>query len=1656
MPNREPTPIVGPFQNRGLVLKVEAASLQVGQLAELTNMTSTQEGSINVRNGCQKLTDTTAFGGATLMHTITKFKQTASMDVRYFGESQDIWRIAGDLPAGGAGYGSHLPGSLNPSVKVAFNTSESVVFSGQRWTGVQFNAGATGTPYEYFACPAKMLKDDGTLTNGDGSPDGTLINRWGIIPPCAAAEADLDQITVLPSTDVISANGGSSATGRVSTTIASIVSSPTLGGAGVYEVEPTVATGIIVGQLLNINSGTLVIVTDTSTDPSIPRSTFTAYFPVAPVAAQTVTSSEVNQTLDASTSAPSAGNGIFEFSIAVPGAGFNGMPPDYTTNDVVHVSIGIAEPTKVSDIRLRVMVGASYSLTGADYYEKSIAISVAQSTTDLSQTAATQLDTTVPQSQIGIYGDYEPVDSLSQDVKPVVLDPVSPNQSTSVPLYTENDIVKGDFVAVGRAGSGSFTWKNVVGFQVIAKSNVTASLPKIWVSSIYVAGGFGPDAFSRSATNPLFPYDYLYTYRNVLTGTESNPSVPMIQPNYVTPGRQAVVLTLCGTGDPQVSTGLQSFSMGIYRRGGSYSDGLYRLVGYATNKGAPEIDGNNNNSNAITFVDNQPDINLLYAPILEFDNDPPVTSTLPNLYRFGFSNYTQGTGAAGQYSTLNMVYITLTGTDLTDILRPGTLMTFARGTPKEEVVAVISVTSGNFVQVFFQYDHSDFSGFTSIVAEADATTGQPCQLAVAAFDSVFVAGDINNPHVVYKSKTGRPEAFPVVELSTGISGSQIVGSPSNPIMNFCEYSGGLLFLNLDRLYYMTVAFGAMQVPIETPATRGLIGRNAWCKADNEIWYLSYDGIYSWSGGQSIKRSEAIDPLFKGVQIGPYPPIDLTQNEDIVGSNIAMMQYMKNEIFMVYSAIGGGYYRLRYSTIYDRWSIETFKDPLSGSTSNPITAMNAEADDGILLFATQVQTSPPALAYLYRDDVGQSDGWITEGDTVTGVGIDYALKSAGFELQQATMQKQYLDLMIELNNDLASIPATMKWEMFYDWSGTADPTDTFAITTPIAGGRRRQQVSFQLGFGKEAYTAQIRISGTSTALSSMATSVVPVTFYSFNMNYYPLTQIQVGRTWDWDDLGYQYDKRLYQLIVTYDIPVGQSVTLNLDTITGIAGLQSENTATQTFTLLPPTTSATGAPTRLTANFWLKDVLIVKQVRLRPTVAGFQFKYFNYSFGEMEKLPADIVAFTPWNNYGSEYDKYAQQIDLNVDTGGVAGTVTLQADDATVAGPFTVTTTSENRQVNLTMPPQIIGKMFRLLNTAGAGGKFQLYDHKIIMLPADRGPVMHSYDWDYLEWPYDKHLKELTIEYDLSYNGPTPTTVYMDTMTGIKGGTITIHPYSFILDQTGRALQTFPFDAGVYVKQVRLYPQADTTIFKEWKYRFDFDKMPADIVEFTDWKDLGWPCQKIFRSLEIELNTDGVDCAVQLQLDGTTVYSFVINSTINNRRRIITLPSDLVGINERLLFTPGTNGAAQYFAHSYEFIKEPCAVSHWDSYETTFGYDGWSFIKQVWLQYISPSPITVSFYSDGGTLFYQKTLPAHPQRDVERFYLPAWQFTNNQFVLNKSKRHRIMVDETNNPFRFYPDASRVEWQPIGIAQRQGYQQLAWSEITAIDTGFGVGMQ
>lgn len=1673
------------FENKGLVLKKEPSMLAPGEMSQITNMVSVQESSLTVRPGNQALTNASTSFGATIINTINTVTKlhTASADYRYLGTadsgSSNIWR-GGALPSSGANMSF---------TKVAQNIANPATsYIAQRFAGVRYNAGSTGVPYEFFACPEKMLKDTGTLSSGDRSLDGTILQSWGILAPTAPALPTLDAVTILPGSELISGSG------RLNTTVSSYTGPAS--GAGYYIITPGVMQDstsgalIIEGMLVQVGGNQAIVQQTTAT-------TFGAYLPGPPSGA--ITSGATSYT-----SAPNT----FSYSSSID-ASFNGIAPDYSSDDVVHIAVSLNDATQFTDVRVRVLVGSNGN---TDYYEKILEPSGLQPQVSGTATATSTVQSQVSLVDTGVVQGYDiPVESVNQAV-PISLNLTSPASTGTNPVWTEIDIPKSQFLPVGNAGSATSTWKNVTGFSVI--SEVPAgSTGTIAIGSLYVAGGYGPLGYSSSLTTPLLPYSYIYTFRNPVTAAEGNPSIAMISDNFLYPLNQQIAVVCQGSGDPQIA-GASSIS--IYRQGGSLQDGLYRFVGYATNPGA---------GNTVTFYDSATDNSIIDNDLVEFDNDAPVVSSLPTPLDCLVTGIT-GSGAAAQSVTVTLTLPSGLST-LVNYITVGSTISISSGNStlsSNFEQCVVSAVGSNTLTFYIQYAHAS-GDYVSCGSIANGSAN----IAISALDSIFVAGDQNNPQVLYKSKGGQPESFPVLELSTGISNQINVGSPSDPIMAITEYSSAIICLNLSHIYVVNVFAGAMQAPVETPANRGLVGTYAWTKADNDIWYVSYDGIYSWSGGQSIKRSEAIDPLFKGYNLGKYFPIQMgpVGGGAYTGAQAMTMSYYQNEIILTYVDTDNVYHRLRYNTIHNRWWIEDIYDALNSPTTAPvaITAQYVEPDTGYLLLAKTFAYSSTTWSFLDLDNVGISDGWVT--NPWDGAPIRYIFQTAGYTLGAPSLNKNFVDMVVEFNNDQSAYSINT----YYDFSLIPSVTDVFTVAAGASQGRRRLPFSFGGSFGQEAYAIQLEIEGTFVGTSNIA----PATFYSLTINAYPLEQIQIGRAMDWMDLGHPFDKRLYELVVTHDVVVGQFVTLNLDIMAGFNDSQTITNSYQTFTLNPVAGDA-GHPHRVTANFPILDGTVVKRVRLRPTIGNTPFKLWMDASFKFESYPPDIVPFTEYSTYDHPYDKHLFVLWANVDTNGQNVQVQIEADGAYVQ-TVTLNGTFNNRSIPVGVNVDIIGKLIRIAVVGvPPGGKFQLFDHRfdyekfpadiilnteyrdfgypylkylqalvldintnnrivpiqvvgdgvtlqtvnvqstiqtrdqrfalscirdangvpvpaskvrlvinpalipaggrvqlwtwdVVHEKADLGPITHTTDWDNMQWPYDKQLQEITFQYDNNNSGPV--TMLMDTETGINGGTITIAAYSFSLNQATRAIQTFPFQDGVYVKQVRIYPQSDFVGWRNWKYLIKAVNQPADITEWTDWNNLGWACEKIARNLILDINTEGVTATITLQADGNTMQTFTVNTTYNTRDVVLPCNSNLIGRLWRILLAPGTNGAAQLFSWKLDYIKEPCAVDYMDTYEQDFGVPNWKFMKTMWLRYTSTAPIVINFYVENDTTFYSLALPANATRDYQKFYFPSI----NGGILNKSRTYRITVT-SGGYFKIYAD-SIIEYEVFGEDQIRAFK-------------------
>lgn len=1691
------------FKNNGIVQVVDTGDLVEGQFYDLVNLTSSQAGSLEPRAG-SRLVGSSLPGKINNIYKL-RISSNDNLNPRYFSVGSSLYRS--------------FPSSGDYSTFTAI--SGAFTLASERWGCSQFNIGESGLSHFYIAGGNENVRDNGSYSQ---------VRRWGLFPPSFPVRAFRAYGEAVPigygsSGDVVVSDSCSSTALAIS------------GTAGVYEVAPTggpsTCAYITEGQLVKV--GSYYTIADVVKDAS-----FVCYLP-APGSTIDIYSSALTTS--------SSGSGSVSFVANAADVSLTGNINDsYDSDDYISFSIYVEAPaSNLKDFSLKLYAGSGTSATG-DYYEFS--------------------DT--------------------------------PELVNSENAWYRYKVKKTEFTKVGSAGTGTSNWSNIIGFGLDFTSISPASDVSIKLGGIAGVGGGGLNSTISGAS----PYRYVYTYRDPVTGHESNPSSEMRTDHWISAENRGVNVILTGFTSTAEYAGLaEKNSIAIYRAGGNFGDANYRLVGYADNPG---------DAASKVFVDNVPDDNIVSARIVEFDNYAPVYSSL----KIPLSGKLSGNFSAGDHTGSAITFTDLP-TGFSDFLSPGTEIIVGTGGSAETCIVRYPSDPGT-AKVYLQFDHE-----AGEQVSCEAIAGQACKYVCQAYDSLFLAGDPNNPHILYKSKPGKPESFPVIVEATGVSNQLVVGSPGNPIMNITEINGEIISLNANNIYRIPVYNNAMQAPNETPAQRGVVSSFAWAKGSNALYYVAYDGVYAWQGGVAEKVSKQIDWVFRDRTLNGIPPINKANYDDIV------CEYHQDILYVHYIGTDGSTYVLQYDTQGDKWSRHTIVNGSSIPVS--VSSMYVERDTGTFLMGVTDGSTYNLLKNVAYGTVGQSDSFPTD-DGVGGYPIRFSATTGFYTFGDTSVQKLFTDFIIEYELfDHVSNALTV--DIYYNGSYTSAQTLAVAAVT----GRQRMAIPLNSGNGQEAYSVAFKFSGTYKASS--------LKICSMTFNYVPLTQIQRGKITDWSDLGHPYDKKLQTFTIEYDAK-GQSIDLYLDTLSGLDG-NTQSLAANTFTI---------SGNRGKKTFPITGTVICKMARIRPSVPANAFLTFSYDFDKIA-YPADSVYSTDYKDGGNPYEKYFEQIPLIVDTGGVSATIQLDIDGTTQATAYTVTSTERDRARVLTLAPAIKGRRLKLLITPGTGGKFQLWDWDVITSPADKGPVFHTTDWDNLGSLYDKRLQTVTFEYEVTAD----TTMDMYMTKGISGSTQTvIGPYSFSLKAGGRKHETFPIPESVLgytpvCKMVRFQPSATNVTFKSWKYDFQKIVYPPDTVFFTESKDGGSPYEKYFEQLALEVDTGGIQATIQLEVDGIIKSpSYTLTTTENTRSKVLTLSPAIKGRRIRLLITPGSGGKFQLWnwdavaakadkgpvfhsddwdnlghpydkklqtvtfeyevteittmrmyllvgitgpyqqqigpilftlfpgsrkhetfpipetygisntstickmvrfepeatnvdfkAWRYTFTKsdyppdnilftewddldykcekicrsvtmdvdtggvaatfyvqysdqtgtiyntptytintttnnrvrtfsfepniigykfriiptsgnlgkfqlfdrpmfertlEPCPMTYWDSQEVFSGMAGYRIFKQLWIQYRCAGTITVKIYRDNNQLLYSKTLPAQTYRDGQRFYVPISSNQGSYVAINKSSRYRITIESNDDtkPFYLYRDESRMEVLNQSENQRAGYFQ------------------
>jgi hypothetical protein len=760
---------------------------------------------------------------------------------------------------------------------------------------------------------------------------------------------------------------------------------------------------------------------------------------------------------------------------------------EVTDDDLIVCTLAVGDPASLSNIRLQFDVNGSGYTTS--YYYKDVSPAYYQQGVQQLEDAYTTTEQQIFADTLGLITGAPP-DSTTAQLQPA-------NLSTGQGAWIAALLRRGDFVAVGTAGQSGLDWSNITGWQLVITTSTVGS-STVSSNGIYLQWGYGPSSFGGVG------YDYRYTYLNANTLTESNGSPQqqfnlqfgylssLSSPLYL---RQAAQVTGYYSTDPQVT------HLRIYRRGGIANQNWYQI------DQIPNLPAGGTQSGIFIYKDVISDDAIEQSPILQLDNDPPVTSSLPVPLSSTLALATSSPG--NTYYSLFYPQLIYAGTSN---------FTFVQ----DQIVQVGYAQNLEEVRVI-----SGGQGFFTAILRLAHNAGEPlnvysiprahCSLAALAYGQVWLAGDSNNTHYLYFSKKGYPESFsPAAYLPVGSAGQAITA-----LVNW----RGTLFVRTTVTWWQIVG-GAQPYAQPTGCQHGGPGVTGWTETDSSIFNRAPDGLRDFRGAEAVYMSLPVEFIYRQNPLTPLPLADPAQAAEDV------MAFYNNCIYTSYISLSGGLrYRLIYDTVYRRFRMDDIE----------ATAMLWEQDTNTFLVAKPYFVGGIVTGYVIaQDQVTTMDyddgGWVA--GQVTQLPISLTLQTPFQDLGRPHFPKQWNVLEDDVNTQNQSLTTILNFDTDGTGGVSLQPTPDPVISLQREKVQRKiSPVSpTELAAGQQAY----RMSW----IHQISVLVAPV-FYQENIYAAPLADYRTSFDTYWLKFGTDMSKIVKQGYFDYTAPAGLTVTLYAD-------------------------------------------------------------------------------------------------------------------------------------------------------------------------------------------------------------------------------------------------------------------------------------------------------------------------------------------------------------------------------------------------------------------------------------------------------------------------------------------------------------------------------
>lgn len=384
-------------------------------------------------------------------------------------------------------------------------------------------------------------------------------------------------------------------------------------------------------------------------------------------------------------------------------------------------------------------------------------------------------------------------------------------------------------------------------------------------------------------------------------------------------------------------------------------DGLWHRVGQIPYTGTQAV-----------FIDDIADSVAATADTVNLVSDQPFTTILTGTY-----SVTNGSNA-----------VTGSGTTWTSALN-GKIMNILG---VEYIISTVNSTTSITLE-------TNYSGITQSNISGLTIAGQSLPYLFGPVNGYMLAcGDPNNPGYVYWTDVFSPD-------TQNPANNVEVSTPADPTQAGLIYNGVAYVFTKETLWQLVqgVSLTNVWTPFPTACGHGLFAPHAFA-VGAEIYFLSKDGLYATSGG--VERSlidDSIRPLFRGLSVNGYFPIDFTQPQAM------FMTLWQNHVILQYQDTNGATNILLFNLIYKRWSIWNLRLGTNVLYTDEETSSR-------LLFGT----NNPGSLYLYSGTTDGSSGLNT---------IPTHLLTGFITLDAPLIHKEWNGVIFDINPNSMNVTVT---------------------------------------------------------------------------------------------------------------------------------------------------------------------------------------------------------------------------------------------------------------------------------------------------------------------------------------------------------------------------------------------------------------------------------------------------------------------------------------------------------------------------------------------------------------------------------------------------------------------------------------------------------